>query len=104
MKERISMSTKELSRFEVFTQVKNRQLKKMKAARILGISPRQVRRLLKRFDFEGANGLISKKLGISSNNQVSQEQKNLVLSFLKHGDHTLYCVHKKNIFHFGKIL
>ena len=87
MKERISMSTKELSRFEVFTQVKNRQLKKMKAARILGISPRQVRRLLKRFDFEGAKGLISKKLGISSNNQVSQEQKNLVLSFLKHGDH-----------------
>jgi predicted DNA-binding protein (UPF0251 family) len=47
MEERIPMSTKELSRFEMLTLVKNKQLKKSKAAKVLGISPRQLPRLLK---------------------------------------------------------
>ena len=48
MTERISMSIKELSRFEILTLVKGKQLKQSKAAKALGISPRQVRRLLRR--------------------------------------------------------
>ena len=87
MKERISMNTKDLSRFEVLTKVKNKQLKKGKAARMLGISPRQVRRLLKRLTFEGPKGLISRKLGAPSNNQTPEDQEKLVLSFLGHKDH-----------------
>lgn len=85
--ERISMSTKELSRFEILTLVKGKQLKQSKAAKALGISPRQVRRLLRRLSSSGPRGLISKKLGSPSNHRMLPEQENLVLSFLKHEDH-----------------
>lgn len=81
------MSINELSRFEVLIQVKNRQLKKSGAAKILGISPRQVRRLLRRLDSEGPKGLVSRKIGAPSSNRVPRGQENLVLGFLKHKDH-----------------
>ena len=87
MEERISMSTKELSRFEVLTLVKNKELKKSKAAKILGISPRQLCRLLKKFNAEGPRGLVSKKLGAPGNRRAPVEQENLVLSFLTNPDH-----------------
>ena len=40
MEERISMSTKDLRRVDVSTAVKERRIKQLDAARILGISPR----------------------------------------------------------------
>ena len=37
--------------------------------------------------FKGPKGLMSKKVGIPSNNQVPQAQKELVLAFLSKEDH-----------------
>ena len=87
MEARISMSTRDLSRFEVLTKVKNKQLRQCKAAGALGISPRQVRRLLKRLTSEGPKGLISRRLGVPSNNQVPEDQEKRILGFLGHKDH-----------------
>jgi len=42
MKERILMSEKGLKRFNILTEVKGGKLKQSKAAKILGITPRQV--------------------------------------------------------------
>ena len=87
MESRMSMSNKELSRFEILTQVRKKQLKRSKAARILGISPRQFRRLLRRFISEGPKGLISRRLGAPSPHKVVPEQEKLVLGFLNNPDH-----------------
>ncbi len=57
MEERISMSSKDLNRLEVLTDVKERRLKQSKGARLLGISPRQFKRLLGKFRAEGSKGV-----------------------------------------------
>ena len=50
------MISKDLKRLEVLTDLKERRLKQTKGARILGISPRQFRRLLRVFRAEGPKG------------------------------------------------
>ncbi len=74
MKERIPMSEKDLKRFKILTEVKDGKLKQSKAAKILGITPRQVRRLLCALRARGPKGLISKKVGRRSNNQLPQKK------------------------------
>jgi len=87
MEERISMSFRELTRLEVFTAVKEGRLKQSKGARSLGVSPRQFRRLLRRFRAEGLNGIVSRKVGVPSNRQLSQKKKAQILEFFKEKDH-----------------
>ena len=43
------MSTNELKRMEILTKLKDKHLRQPKGAKELGISPRQLRRLLRRF-------------------------------------------------------
>jgi hypothetical protein len=87
MEERMSISSKELKRFEVLTDVKERRLKQSKGARILGISTRQFRRLLREFRAKGPKGVISKKVGARGNRGLSPEKKDLILDFHKQADH-----------------
>jgi hypothetical protein len=87
MKERIPMSEKDLKRLRILTEVKEGKTKQSKAAKILGITPRQVRRLLCALRAKGPKGLVSKKLGLRSNNQLHQKKIDEILSFLKHEDH-----------------
>ena len=46
------MITNELKRLEILTKVKDKHLRQPKGAKELGISPRQLRRLLRRFKAE----------------------------------------------------
>lgn len=85
--ERIHMSAKELDRLHIIEKVCNKEMKLNKAAKLLNISTRQVTRLKKRFQQEGAKGLVSQKVGALSNNQLSQEKKDLVLRFLSQEEH-----------------
>jgi hypothetical protein len=87
MKGRIYMSNKELNRVEILQKVLEKKLKLTKAAKLLRVSIRQVKRLKKRFKSEGASGLVSCKVGYPSNNQISEEQEKLVLAFFDHEDH-----------------
>jgi hypothetical protein len=91
MKERIPMSEKDLKRFKILTEVKDGKLKQSKAAKILGITPRQVRRQVRRLlcalRARGPKGLISKKVGRRSNNQLPQKKIDEIVNFLKHEDH-----------------
>jgi len=52
------MSGKELRRVHVIRQVLDRKLTQVKAATVLGLSPRQVRRLVTRVRQEGDGGLV----------------------------------------------
>ena len=87
MKGRISMNLKELEIVRILTEVKDKRLKQSKAARKLGISPRHLRRLLRRFRLEGPKGVISKKIGRFSNRGLSQEKKAKIIAFCGKKEH-----------------
>jgi transposase len=81
--ELLTMSEKEVNRLEVIQRVEEKRLKQKTAAELLGISERQVKRLLRRFRQQGARGLVSKRRGKPSNNQMSKETLRKVLDLLK---------------------
>jgi transposase len=80
------MSPREISRAQVLEQLKKKQIKQHEAAERLGVSSRQVRRLLKTYRREGTQGLISAKRGRPSHHQLDPELKEQALELL----HTQY--------------
>lgn len=83
MERTITMSINELNKLEVFSKLKEKALTQMQAANILGVSCRQVRRLLKEYRKIGPQALISKKRGKPSNRQLSPGLKDLGLALIK---------------------
>jgi transposase len=79
----LTMSTREMSRLEVMNRLCEKRLKQKEAAEILGVSIRQIKRLLSKYRANGASGLVSKRRGKASNNQLSAEMKQKVLDLLK---------------------
>lgn len=76
MKEDIlNMSQKELTRLEVMQQVDGKIITQSKAANMLKLSVRQIKRLRKAYKTMGAKGLISKKRGMSGNHRLPEEIK-----------------------------
>ncbi|MER9139131.1 ISNCY family transposase [Mesorhizobium sp. M0830] len=65
----ILMSERELQRIEVLSKVVERRTTMVSAARLLGLSARQVQRLLKTFQAEGAAALRHKARGRPSNHR-----------------------------------
>ena len=84
---RMHMSTKELDRLQAVEKVCNKEIKLNKAAKLLNISTRQAKRLKKQYQRDGVKGIISKKVGAPSNNQLPQEKKDLVIKFLNQEEH-----------------
>jgi transposase len=79
----LQMSTKELSRLEVMQRLSQKKLSQKEAGRLLKLSTRQVKRLLKAFREQGAAGLVSKHRGRKANNRLSEEVKRKTLTLLK---------------------
>lgn len=65
------MSTEELERLEVIRKVVEKRLSQAVASRQLGVTVRQIKRLVKKYRDQGATGLISKKRGQVSNNKYT---------------------------------
>ena len=82
------MSIKELNVLQAMEKVCNGEMKLNKAAKLLNISKRQSIRIKRRFQQEGAKGIISKKVGKSSNNRILEEKKEVVLKFLNQEQHS----------------
>jgi transposase len=70
MDELLTMSKRELTRFEVMQRLKDKRLTQKEAARILGISIRQVKRVWRAYCQKGAKGLVSARRGKPSNNRL----------------------------------
>ncbi len=66
----ISMSGTELDRFELMRRLDRKELRQTDVAGLIGLSVRQVQRLLARFRRDGAAGLVSKKRGRPSNRRL----------------------------------
>lgn len=81
-KDLLTMSKKELTRLEVIQRLEEKRLTQKKAGEILGISPRQIRRLFRNYKQSGASGLISKRRGRPSNNQIRTQTKKKAINLL----------------------
>jgi transposase len=79
----LEMSAKELSRLEVMQRVSKKQMSQKEAGRILDLSTRQIKRLLRAYRAQGAAGLVSKHRGRKANNRLSEEVKQCALDLLK---------------------
>ena len=78
----LTMSKKEWTRKQIMERIEERGLKQKEAAEMLGITSRQVRRLLKRYRSDGAEGLISRHRGKRSNHQIDPKRKRQAITLL----------------------
>jgi len=79
----VAMSKEELSRLEVMQKLDEKRMRQKSAAGILGISVRQVKRLLRAYRRDGAAGLVSKQRGKPSHHQLDPGTERVVLDLLK---------------------
>ncbi len=82
--ELVTMSKAEMNRLEVMGQLEEKRMTQRAAAEILGMSIRQVRRLLRAYRREGAAGLVSKQRGKPSHHQLDRETVQAAIDLL-HG-------------------
>ena len=83
----ISMSKEELSRLEVMGHLQEKRMRQRTAAEILGVSVRQVKRLLRAYRQDGAAGLVSKQRRQPSHHQLDRETVQVAVDLL-HGRYT----------------
>lgn len=83
IKETVTMSHKELDRLHIIQESLNRHITQEQAAARIGISIRQVKRLVQRYRNEGPSGLVSRRRGKRPNNSFSTEFRATVISLLK---------------------
>jgi transposase len=69
------MSQKEVHRLEVVRRVMEGGLEQAQAARLLGLSVRQVKRLCRSMREQGTQGLISRRRGRPSNRRIADERR-----------------------------
>src|ERR671913_169366 len=79
----VLMSRAELSRVDTLARVDRGELPVAGAASLLGLSGRQVFRLLVRFRSEGAAGLASRRRGRPSNRRLPNAVREAVLTILR---------------------
>ena len=79
----LEMSAKELSRLEVMQRLSGKQMSQKEAGRILDLSTRQIKRLLRAYRVQGAAGLVSKQRGRRGNNRLPEDVKKRALNLLK---------------------
>ncbi len=77
------MSDRELNRVEVLSQVSRGRMTAVAAASVLGLSRRQVHRLLKRFETEGAASIRHKARGRPSNRRIDPGLREFAVSLVR---------------------
>lgn len=77
--ERITMSQKEVDRLSVIQQAAGKQLRQKETARRLGLSVRQIKRLVRRYRAEGAAGLVSRRRGKRPPNALPEAMRQKVM-------------------------
>ena len=79
MKERITLSKKEQKRLMVLNEVERGVMTSREAAELLGLSPRQVRRILAAYRKEGAQALVHGNRGRKPSNTLDESLKKRVV-------------------------
>ena len=86
--DRVIMSVKELRRVPVIRQAMEKKLTQVKAGPLLGLTPRQIRRLIARVGQAGDQGLAHRGRGKPSNRRIPEtvKAKGLTLYETRYGD------------------
>ena len=79
----VTLTMGELDRLQVLTQLAERRLTRRRAAALLGLSERQVRRLCARFAAAGAAGLASRHRGRVSNRRLAPSTQERALALVR---------------------
>ncbi|HEB78339.1 MAG TPA: helix-turn-helix domain-containing protein, partial [Methylothermaceae bacterium] len=82
-KETLVMTQKAVDRLKVIQQVVSKQLRQKEAARQLGLSVRQIKRLVARYRAEGPSGLVSRRLGRCPGNALPDAVRQEVLGLVR---------------------
>ena len=72
-----------VNRMLIMEKLIKKEIKQRKAAKILGLSSRQIRRLKKRYKREGAAGILHKNRGRTSNRKIPDEKINRAIEIVK---------------------
>jgi transposase InsO family protein len=83
VRETIEMSRKDLDRLHILKKVQAKELTQVRAAEILDLSDRQIRKLLTRLNANGPSGIISKLVGRSSNRSLPVGFKQRITALLR---------------------
>lgn len=78
----ITMSAKELDRFQIIKKLIGKHINGTKAANLLHLSVRQVKRLKARMIKSGAKGLIHGNRGQESHNRIDDDEKKKIIELL----------------------
>src|SRR5258706_564974 len=79
------MKPREIKRLHLINQALGRKISQKQAAEVAGLSPRQMRRLMKRVETEGDRGIVHRRRGKPSNRRIADKTKEKVLAlFEKH--------------------
>ncbi len=79
----VSMSERELNRVEVLSQVSQGRMTATTAANVLGLSRRQVHRLLKTFQSDGPAAIRHKARGRASNNRIDPAVREFAVTLVR---------------------
>lgn len=77
------MSAEEIDRLKLLELVSDKRLSATQAGTLMGLSRRQVYRLLKKYQAEGPVGLVSKKRGMPSNRAYPEEFRQRAISIVR---------------------
>lgn len=82
-KDVITMSQRELKRLYIVHKLLDKRLRQVEATDLLGLSERQIRRIVKKVKKEGEAGVIHKSRGKLSHNRIPEKTKQKVISLYK---------------------
>ena len=82
-KDMITMSRRETKRLHIIYQALDKRITQKKAAELIGLSSRQLRRMIKRVREEGDEGITHRSRGRASNRRLSQKFKDKVLNLCR---------------------
>ena len=81
----LRMKPREIKRLHLIRQALEEKISQKQAAEVAGLSPRQMRRLMKRVETEGDRGIVHRRRGQPWNRRIADTIKQKVLSlFEKH--------------------
>src|SRR2546428_3646170 len=97
MAETVALTMAELDRLHLMTRIAERRLTRRRAAELLGLSERQVRRLSGAFAHAGAAGLASRRRGRPSNRRLADATRAQALALLRehYADFGPTCAHQR---------
>jgi hypothetical protein len=83
MADTVGLTMEELDRLQIMTRIAERRLTRRRAAGLLGLSERQVRRLFRAFARAGAAGVASRRRGRPSNRRLADTTRARALALLR---------------------